>query len=153
MPETLTIGEIAQRVAPLARHGTDVVGACRHLAKKGLLLPVAAVAGTGNYRRYSSDEVYIAAVYVALAALGQHPGEQFWVSEIAWLVRRAALPQWKLARSKNETRPLFVGVMLDPHLSGQVAFGIHETRPSGEGAAVSLVLDLSVIWLEVEKAA
>jgi hypothetical protein len=149
----LTIGQIASRVRCVARNPGTVAENVRHYSKLGFFgaLLVRDVEGTGTSRYYHPDAIYEAAILVALAAPGLHPGQAPpWFAEMVGIARHA-VRKWKSARRRGETPPLYAVSTFDPQLGGLGATEIRDKRPVEEHA-ITITVDLGLLWRTVEEA-
>jgi hypothetical protein len=91
-----TIGEIAQRLRPIAPNVEATVIRLRHWTTGLMLVPIDKMhAGTGKHRVYAADDVYNAAILHVLADFGLTISavRPFWVDIL--FKARLALPEWK----------------------------------------------------------
>jgi hypothetical protein len=110
----LTIGQIAKRVSGLAGEPTVLTERCRHWAKLGFFTAIDREGeGTGKHVLYGEAALYDAAILVALASSGQHPGDQRWLADVV-SIARLELVKWKQARLKGRTGPLFLDILFVP---------------------------------------
>lgn len=67
----MTVKDVAARIAPTADDVPSVIAQVRHWTRAGLLKPVDRLhTGTGRWRRYSDDTIYMAALLARLSNLG-----------------------------------------------------------------------------------
>jgi DNA-binding transcriptional MerR regulator len=105
---TLTVGEIAERLSPIAPNVAGTVQRIRHWTREQMLLPVDQLhAGTGKHRRYAADAVYDAAILHVATTAGLNVSSQRYLID-ALTQARFALPKWKRARSQGEAPPLYL---------------------------------------------
>jgi hypothetical protein len=152
----LTIGEVAARVRDLGRNPLTVTENLRHYAKLGFFNIVGGAGeGTGRHRQYDPDAVYDAAILVALADAGLHPGEQRWIADAISMCRHT-LREWKQARRKGQTTERFFTVSFYP--PQRTAYLVHgpgrpaKKRPI-ESTAVEITINIGLLWSTLEKAA
>jgi hypothetical protein len=151
--QALTIGQIASRVRCVARNPGTVAENVRHYAKLGFFgaLLVRDAEGTGTSRYYHPDATYEAAILVALAAPGLHPGQApMWFAEMVGMARHI-VPKWKSARRKGQTPQFFAISTFDPQLGGLGATKLSDTRPAEE-STITITVNLSLLWRTVEEA-
>jgi DNA-binding transcriptional MerR regulator len=95
---TMTVGEIAARLAPIAPDTEATIQKIRHWAREGIMAPVAqAHEGTGKHRLYAADDLYTSAILYVLTSFG------LTITALRPLVdcltvARSALPKWKKQR-------------------------------------------------------
>lgn len=98
---TLTVGEIAERLAAIAPDISVTVQRIRHWTREQMLLPVDQLhAGTGKHRRYAADAVYDAAILHVATSAGLNISSQRHLID-SLTMARIALPKWKLARAEG----------------------------------------------------
>lgn len=105
---TLTVGEIAERLAAIAPDIAGTVQKIRHWTREQMLLPVDQLhAGTGKHRRYAADAVYDAALLHVLTGAGLNVSSQRYLVD-ALTQTRFALEGWKLATQRGAYAPLYL---------------------------------------------
>lgn len=107
---TLTVGEVAQALAPIAPNVAATVQRLRHWTREQMLVPAEQIhAGTGRHRQYDADAVYDAAVLHAATNAGLNISSQRHLIDALSQVR-FALPNWKLAVSRGAYAPLYLHI-------------------------------------------
>lgn len=100
---TLSISQIAERLAPIAPDTAGTIQRIRHWTREQMLLPAHQHhAGTGKHRRYSEDAIYDAAILHIFTSAGiSVSGSRTLVDALT--MARFAIPKWKAERSKGRT--------------------------------------------------
>ena len=83
MPESYSVSQLAERVAPTADKAevARITRQLRHWTLTGVLKPLGATyTGAGRHRRYSGDAVHVAALLIELSQLGLPVGVLHMVS-------------------------------------------------------------------------
>jgi DNA-binding transcriptional MerR regulator len=119
---TLTVGEIAEKLRPIAPNTSATVERVRHWTRENLLLPVDQHhAGTGKHRRYNEESVYDSAILTVIADAGLPIVTQGYLRRALPLARNA-LRKWMKARSKNQDLALFLEISQIPKSAQQSVF-------------------------------
>jgi hypothetical protein len=149
---TLTVGEIAEQLHPIAPNTAATIERIRHWTRERLLLPVDQHhAGTGKHRRYAAESIYDAAILTVVANAGLPIVTQGYLRSALPLARRA-LRKWTQARSKNQDIPLFLEISQAPNGTGGPTVSIHEGVVKHDPTAeLSLTINLSQIFTRVLK--
>jgi DNA-binding transcriptional MerR regulator len=154
---TMTVGEIAARLAPIAPDTEATIQKIRHWAREGIMEPVAQVhEGTGRHRLYAADDLYTSAILYVLTSFG------LTITALRPLVdsltqARLALPGWKKKRG-----PLYFKVWR--RSPGLATFDVDAkppefkdkdlrnpyTEPDPQPAELLLAIDLHELWSRVE---
>jgi hypothetical protein len=151
---TLTVGQIVEQLGPVAPDAAAISERIRHWTREGLLLPVHQHhAGTGRHRRYGPDASYEAAILNALAAAGLQLVSRPYI-QAALSEARAALHEWRQARSAGRKLPVFFLVILHDmtRIGGEPTASIHEgTVKHDHTAEIMIVINLSQLFLRVRR--
>jgi hypothetical protein len=123
---TLTVGEIAAHIHGLAGNPTSLTERLRHFGKLGLLVAVdRSREGTGRHARYPEDAVYDAAFLTICADAGLYVNEHRYLADAMSSVRNK-LPDWKKARAKGRSVPLFIEIFFVP--PGKIIGDVHDGK-------------------------
>jgi hypothetical protein len=152
---TATIGEMAQRLRPIAPNVEATVIRLRHWTTGLMLVPIEKMhAGTGRHRAYAADDVYNAAILHVLADFGLTISavRPFWVDIL--FKARLALPEWKKKRGD-----LYLKIWRRSPGSGMFEVSakppkFQDLKPSSEQesqpAELMLAVDLAALWGRIE---
>jgi hypothetical protein len=92
---TVTVGEIARRIAPITSGTVDqMIEKIRHWTREGILAPTHLHSGSGRHRTYPGNAVYEAAVLHVLTNAGFTVSAMDYLYEALTIVR-FALPTWR----------------------------------------------------------
>jgi hypothetical protein len=149
---TLTVGEIAEKLHPIAPNTSATIERIRHWTRERLILPVDQHhAGTGRHRRYAAESVYDAAILTVFANAGVPIVSQDYLRNALPLVRRA-MRKWTQGGSKNQDIPLFLQISQTPTERGSPTVRIHEGVVAHDPTAeLSVTINLSQIFTRVLK--
>jgi DNA-binding transcriptional MerR regulator len=142
---TLTVGQIAEQLSPVAPEQGATRERIRHWTREGLLSPIASHhSGTGKRRQYdASSVVYDAAILNAVASAGLHVITQQYLLD-ALSMARDARHKWDRAGSK-----LFLEIS-HKAAGGDPVIAIHEDAVKCDpDAGLSIVINLARIFKEV----
>jgi hypothetical protein len=152
---TLTVGQIVERLAPIAPDAAAMNERIRHWTRERLLLPVDQHhAGTGRHRRYGPDASYEAAILNALATAGLQLVSRRYVHE-ALSQARAALQKCHQAMRAGQKLPLFFLVILHhmTRIGAEPTATIHEGAVRHDPTAeIMIVINLSQLFRRVRRA-
>ena len=150
---TLTVGEIAEQLHPIAPNTSATIERIRHWTKIGLLRPVRhRRSGTGRHRHYSPDASFEAAILNALASVGLELVSRSYVQN-ALSEAREALRKWHQAKDLGHELPLFFLVILQnvTRTSGEPTVSISEgTIKLDPAAETMIVINLSQLFSHVQ---
>ena len=98
---TLTVGEIAARLAPIAPDTKATIEKIRHWIRELMLLPVGQVhAGTGKHRLYDANAVYDAAILMLTTRAGLN------IASMRYLVDALTVARFALVDGREEARSI-----------------------------------------------
>ena len=142
---TLTVGEIAERLAPIAPDTAATVQRIRHWTRENMLLPVDRHhAGTGKHRRYAVDAIYDAAILHVTTDAGLNIASQRYLVD-ALTMARFALPKWKKARSQGQTPPLYLCITRRADKSGRTEVEVRK-EPGPPSQVFTIIIDLAKLY-------
>ena len=142
---TLTVGEIAERLASIAPDTAGTVQRIRHWTREGMLLPVDRHhAGTGKHRRYAADAIYDAAILHVTTDAGLNISSQRYLVD-ALTMARFALPKWKKARSQGQTPRLYLCIARRADKGGKTEVEVR-TEPGQPSEVFTIVIDLAKLY-------
>jgi DNA-binding transcriptional MerR regulator len=148
---TLTVGQIAEQLSPVAPDQAASRERIRHWTREGLLSPIASHhSGTGKRRQYdASSVVYDAAILNAVASAGLHVITQQYLLD-ALSMARDARHKWDRARSRGK---LFLEIS-HKVAGGEPVIAIHEDAVECDpDAGLSIVINLARIFDDLRKGA
>jgi DNA-binding transcriptional MerR regulator len=148
---TLTVGQIAEQLSPVAPDQAATRERIRHWTREGLLSPIASHhSGTGKRRQYdASSVVYDAAILNAVASAGLHVITQQYLLD-ALSMARDARHKWDRARSRGK---LFLEIS-HKTAGGEPVIAIHEDAVECDpDAGLSIVINLARIFDDLRKGA
>ena len=150
---TLTVGQIAERLRPIAPDVETTVQRIRHWTRERMMLPVGALhGGTGKHRLYAADNVYSAAILHVFTAFGLN------ISTVRILVEGLTLARLKAPTWKKKRGPLYLTVWW--RSPSRAKCWVDEEEPKLEDLKVRdeepkpsdlmLVIDLAQLWGRIE---
>lgn len=150
---TVTVGEIAARLAPIAPDTKATIERIRHWTREQMLLPVDQFhEGTGKHRLYAADDVYSAAILHVLTSFG------LTVSAVLPLVNGLTLARLKVSKWKKKRGPFYFKVWM--RSPARASAWVSEEEPQLEDlrvrdeerkpAELMLCIDLAELWGRIE---
>jgi len=144
----LTVGEIAQALAPIAPDVAGTIHRIRHWTREGMMLWVDQLhAGTGKHRRYAPDAVYDAAILYVFSAAGMNISSQRHLVD-ALTMARFALPKWKKARSKGQSPSLYLRIARNGDKAQRTEIDVR-ADPGKPSEDLTIVVDLAKLFARV----
>jgi DNA-binding transcriptional MerR regulator len=142
---TLTVGEIAEALTPIAPDVTSTLHRIRHWFREQMLLPVYQThAGSGRHRLFSADAVYDAAVLHVLTNLGLPvSGSRALVDGLTFV--RFEIAERKAGKGKKNPRLRILSTALGMTMVG--VFGEGEKikeHPSFKVADIVMTIDIDL---------
>jgi DNA-binding transcriptional MerR regulator len=139
---TLTVGEIAARLAPIAPDIEATVQRIRHWTREGLMAPTHLHEGTGRHRTYPETAIYDASLLHLLTQAG------FTISAMNYLKdaldqTRIALPQWR-----KKGGPFYLRASRSA--TGRTETEILRAEPRTPTADLTIIIDLATLFARVE---
>jgi DNA-binding transcriptional MerR regulator len=148
---TLTVGQIAEQLSPVAPDQGATRERIRHWTREGLLSPIASHhSGTGKRRQYdASSVVYDAALLNAVASAGLHVITQRYLLD-ALSMARDGRHKWARAGSRGK---LFLEIS-HKTAGGEPEIALHEDKVECDpDARLSIVINLARIFDDLRKGA
>jgi DNA-binding transcriptional MerR regulator len=145
---TLTVSEIASRLAPIAPDVAGTIQRIRHWTRERMMLPVSDLhSGPGKHRRYAADAVYDAAILVVTTDIGMN------VSAMRVLVdaitqARFAVPKWMSARSRGEKIPLYLCIARRADMAQRTEIEVRKD-PGKPTEDLTIIIDLAKLFSRV----
>jgi DNA-binding transcriptional MerR regulator len=142
---TITIGELAERLKPIAPDIAGTVNRIMHWTREQMLLPVDRHhAGTGKHRRYAADAIYDAAILHVTTSAGLKVSSQRYLVD-ALTMARIALPKWRAARGRGGTPPLYLRLSRSADAGEQTEVGIEPSKLEEENFKIEVKDDFTII--------
>jgi|HubBroStandDraft_4_1064222.scaffolds.fasta_scaffold14152_5 DNA-binding transcriptional MerR regulator len=146
---TLTVGEIAERLSPIAPDVSGTVQRIRHWTREQMLLPVDQLhAGTGKHRQYSADAVYDAAILHIATNAGLNISSQRYLVD-ALTKARIAVPKWKGERDKGRARPLYLRIDRSANRTDTTGVEILWDDAGKPSDDLTIIIDLARLFARV----
>jgi DNA-binding transcriptional MerR regulator len=142
---TLTVGEIAARLTPIAPDIEGTISKVRHWGREGLMIPVANRGeGTGRHRLYAEGEVYAAAILMVTTGAGMNVASTRFLID-ALRVAKYTLPEWRKSR-----RPLYLKIDREASPRSRTAVEFLHEPPGKPESDLTIVIDLARLWTRIE---
>ncbi len=151
---TLTVGQIVERLGPLAHDASTASERIRHWTREGLLVPVSQLhAGTGKHRAYDASSTFTAAVLIALTIAGLQVISRPYI-QAALRETQLALQKLQQAKSTSRKLPLFFLVIAHDmtRSGGEPSVSLREGIVKYDPAtALTIVINLSEIFAHLRR--
>jgi DNA-binding transcriptional MerR regulator len=144
---TLTVGQIAEQLSPIAPDRAGTRERIRHWTREGLISPVASHhSGTGKHRKYDESSKYDAAILHVVASAGLHIVTQPYLLDTLSRAR-VARRKWAL----TNRGPLLLEISHKAAGAGTV-IAVHEGAAKCDPTAeLSIVINLAQIFEAVRR--
>jgi hypothetical protein len=153
---TLTVGQIVERLGPLAPDASTASERIRHWTREGLLIPVSQLhAGTGKPRGYNANSPFTAAVLSALSTAGLQIVSRPYI-KTALREAGLALQKWQQAQNAGHKLLLFFLVIVHDmtNSGGEPRVWLREGAVKYDPTAeVAIVINLSQLFTHVRDSA
>jgi DNA-binding transcriptional MerR regulator len=145
---TLTVGEIAERLSPIAPDTAATIQRIRHWTREQMLVPIDQHhEGTGKHRRYAENTVYDAAILHAATSAGLHVATQRYLID-ALTFASHQLPQWKESARQGRTPPLFLTIAKTGDARPEFKISATNDGPRGD---LTIIIDLGKLFARVSQ--
>jgi len=142
---TLTVGEVAARLAPIAPDIENTISKVRHWSREGMLFPVAqASAGIGKHRLYDRSVVYEAAVLMATTNAGMNVASTRYLID-ALTMAKFALPEWRQTRGL-----LYLRIDREVSPRSRTSIEVLHEPPGKPESDLTIIIDLAQLWSRIE---
>lgn len=144
---TLTVGEIAERLSPIAPDTAATIQRIRHWTREQMLIPIDQHhEGTGKHRRYAENTVYDAAILHAVTSAGLHVATQRYLIDALTLASHQ-LPLWKEESARRGRPPtLFLTIAKTEDARTEIKISSADNGPRGD---LTIIIDLGKLFARV----
>jgi DNA-binding transcriptional MerR regulator len=145
---TLTVGEIAERLSPIAPDTAATIQRIRHWTREQMLVPIDQHhEGTGKHRRYAENTVYDAAILHAVTSAGLHVATQRYLIDALSFASRQ-LPQWKESMRLGHKPRLFLTISKTGEARPELKIASKVDEPTGD---LTIIIDLGKLFARVSQ--
>jgi DNA-binding transcriptional MerR regulator len=143
---TISVGEIAKRLAPIAPDIKNTFSKVRHWSREGMMFPVAGMhEGTGRARLYSDSAIYEAAILLLATNAGLNVASTRYLVD-GLTMAKLALPGWR----KAPEQPLYLRISREAAPRTRTEIEILHEAPGAPTADLTIVIDLAMLFSRIE---